>query len=164
MSWKSAGLAALLAIVIGGIGPSAHAAEYLGKDERQKQRAYSPAVITRGGKVVWLAGQTALTDESGKDITGNFEAQAHTVFALLDRTLKGLNGSLQDMVTMTVFLKEARYGDRFVGIRKDMFPSGNFPASALVTVSAFARPGIEIEIQGVAVIGDDCSDVKPCSH
>ena len=97
------------------------------------------------------------------DISGNFEAQARTVFALLDKTLKGVGGSLQDMVTMTVFIKDARYGDRFVAMRKDMFPSGNYPASALITVTALARPGIELEIQGVAVIGDECSDAKPCS-
>ena len=33
-------------------------AEYMGKSEHQKKRAYSPAVITQGGKTIWLAGQT----------------------------------------------------------------------------------------------------------
>jgi 2-iminobutanoate/2-iminopropanoate deaminase len=33
-----------------------------------------------------------------------------------------------------------------------MFADGKYPASALITVSSFARPGIVIEIQGVAVI------------
>src|ERR1700746_2644405 len=28
----------------------------------QKSRAFSPAVVTQGGKIVWLAGQTALID------------------------------------------------------------------------------------------------------
>jgi enamine deaminase RidA (YjgF/YER057c/UK114 family) len=55
---------------------------------------------------------------------------------------------------MTVFIKEPRSGDRFVEIRRELFPSGNFPGSALITVSNFARPGMEIEIQGIAVIGD----------
>jgi 2-iminobutanoate/2-iminopropanoate deaminase len=151
------------ALLIGALGAAADAAEYLGKSEFQKQRAFSPAVITRGGKVVWLAGQTTTTDESGKDISGNAEAQTRAVFALLDKSLRGVGGSLQDMVTMTVFIKEPRFGDRFVALRKEMFPGGNFPASALITVSNFARPGIEIEIQGVAVIGDECSDATPCS-
>ncbi len=163
MTFKRAYLVAAMAVALAGLATALQAAEYLGKSEFQKQRAFSPAVITRGGKVIWLAGQTATTDESGKDISGNFEAQARTVFALLDKTLKGVGGSLQNMVTMTVFIKDARYGDRFVEIRKEMFPSGNFPASALITVSAFARPGIELEIQGVAVVGDECSDAKPCS-
>ena len=157
-----------LAVVIAAVcatvtNPSAQAAEYLGKSEFQQQRAFSPAVISRGGRIVWLAGQTATVDEAGRDISGNFEAQARTVFALLDKTLKGVGGSLQNMVTMTVTIKDPRYGDRFVQLRKEMFPSGNYPASALLTISNFARPGMEIEIQGVAVIGDECSDAKPCS-
>ena len=34
----------------------------------------------------------------------------------------------------------------------EYFPDGRYPCSALLTISSFARPGIMIEIQGVAVI------------
>jgi len=129
-------------------------ATYLEGTERQKTRAYSPAVITEGGRTVWLAGQTAVVDGSGKDISGNFEAQTHEVFALMDQTLRRAGGSLANLVTMTVFIKEARYGDRFVELRRQKFPDGHYPASALITVTNFARPGMEIEIQAIAVIGD----------
>jgi 2-iminobutanoate/2-iminopropanoate deaminase len=101
-----------------------------------------------------MAGQTATVDADGKDISGNFEAQARRVFALMDQVLRRTGGTLVDLVTMSVFIKEPRYGDRFVEIRGELFPDGNFPASALITVANFARPGMEIEIQGVAVIGD----------
>ena len=127
--------------------------EYLEKSEAQASRAYSPAVITQGGRTVWLAGQTATRDEAGNDISGNFEAQVRTVFGLIDKTLQRVGGSLADMVTMTVFINDPRNGDRFVELRKGFFPGGNYPASALITVSNFARPGMLIEIQGVAVIG-----------
>jgi enamine deaminase RidA (YjgF/YER057c/UK114 family) len=123
------------------------------KSEFQKSRAFSPAVITEGGKIVWLAGQTATRDEAGNDISGNFEAQVRTIFGLLDRTIRKAGGSLADMVTMSVFINDPRHGDRFVELRKEYFPDGNYPASALITVSHFARPGMLIEIQGVAVIG-----------
>ena len=92
-------------------------------------------------------------DEQGNDISGNFEAQVKTIFSLLDKTLKQCGGSLANMVTMTVFINDPRLGDKFVEMRAGFFPSGNFPASALITVSNFARPGMLIEIQGVAVIG-----------
>ena len=128
-------------------------AEYLGNPEQKKRRAYSPAVITQGGKTVWLAGQTATQDEQGTDISGNFEAQVRTIFSLLDKTLQSCGGRLANMVTMTVFINDPRNGDRFVEMRRDYFPDGNYPASALITVSNFARPGMLIEIQGVAVIG-----------
>jgi enamine deaminase RidA (YjgF/YER057c/UK114 family) len=127
---------------------------YLEPSERQKTRAYSPAVITEGGRVVWMAGQTALEDANGRDIAGNFEAQTRRVFALMDETLRRAGGTLADLVTMTVFIKEPRHGDRFVEIRRELFPEGRYPASALITVTNFARPGMEIEIQAVAVIAE----------
>ena len=129
-------------------------AEYLQGTDAQRSRAYSPAVITEGGRIVWLAGQTATVDGDGKDIAGNVEAQTRRVFELMDQILRRAGGALADLVTMTVFIKEPRYGDRFVEIRKELFPDGKFPASALITVTNFARPGMEIEIQGVAVLGD----------
>jgi 2-iminobutanoate/2-iminopropanoate deaminase len=103
----------------------------------QKSRAYSPAIVTQGGKTVWLAGQTTLVDLDGNSI---------------DRTLKRVGGSLSDLVTMTVSINDPRYGDQFVKIRQGLFPDGKFPCSALITVSNFAHPGILIEIQGVAVV------------
>jgi 2-iminobutanoate/2-iminopropanoate deaminase len=128
-------------------------AQYL-DGPQQKTRAYSPAVITEGGRTVWLAGQIATVGADGTDISGNFEAQTHRVFELMDQTLQRTGGTLANLVTMTVFIKEPRYGDRFVEIRKDKFSGGRYPASALITVANFARPGIEIEIQAFAVIGD----------
>ena len=129
-------------------------AEYLQGSDMQRSRAYSPAVVTEGGRIVWLAGQTATVDADGTDISGNFEAQTHRVFALMDQTLRRAGGTLGNLVTMTVFVKEPRHGDRFVEIRREKFPDGRFPGSALITVTNFARPGMEIEIQGIAVIGD----------
>ena len=143
---------------------SAAAADYLAPtSERQKARAYSPAVVTEGGRTVWLAGQTALRDDPGRDLSGNFEAQARQVFRALDATLKRAGGSLGNMVTMTVFINDVRNGDKLVEIRKEMFPEGSYPASALITVSGFAQPGMLIEVQGVAVIGDRCTKDAPCA-
>ena len=122
--------------------------------EQQANRAYSPAIITRGGRTIYLAGQTALQGLDGKSLLGDFEGQTRTIFALLDRTLQSAGGALKDMVTMTVFINDARHGDRFVELRKEFFAVGRYPCSALITVSDFARPGMLIEIQGIAVVAD----------
>lgn len=126
--------------------------EHLEGTAFQKSRAFSPAVITQGGKTVWLAGQTATVDEAGQDISGNFDAQARTIFALIDQTLSRAGGTLANLVTMTVFINDPRYGDSFVKIRNEFFRDGKYPASALLTIAHFARSGMLIEIQGVAVI------------
>jgi len=126
--------------------------QHLEGTDHQKSRSFSPAVITEGGRTVWLAGQTATTDLGGMDISGKFEEQARTIFALLDRTLHRAGGSLANLVTMTVFINDVRNGERFVQIRREHFPDGRYPCSALLTIAGFARPGCVIEIQGVAVI------------
>jgi 2-iminobutanoate/2-iminopropanoate deaminase len=146
------------------LGPvAASAAEYMEKTPFQLSRAFSPGVITEGGRIVWVAGQTATRDNQGNDISNNFEAQVKQVFSQIDQVMKRAGGSLANIVSVTVFIKESRYGDRFVEMRKDFFQNGNYPASALITVTNFARPGIEIEIQSVGVIGDRCSTENPCS-
>lgn len=142
---------------------AAFAAEYMEKTPFQLSRAFSPGVVTEGGKTVWVAGQTATRDNDGRDIANNFEAQVRQVFFQIDQIMKRAGGSLANIVAMTVFIKESRYGDRFVEMRKEMFQNGNYPGSALITVTNFARPGIEIEIQSVGVIGDRCSGDRPCS-
>jgi enamine deaminase RidA (YjgF/YER057c/UK114 family) len=127
---------------------------YLEPSDAQKSRAYSPAVVTEGGRIVWLAGQTATRDEQGNDIAFDFAAQTRTIFALMDKTLRRAGGSLANLVTMTVFITDARLGDEFVKLRQPMFPDGKYPASALITVAGLARPGMLVEIQAVAVLDD----------
>ncbi|HVH76620.1 MAG TPA: RidA family protein [Stellaceae bacterium] len=124
---------------------------YLKKD-RAQARAYSQAVITEGGRIVWLAGQTTLEDAGGKSLAGDFDGQVREIFARLGATLQECGGKLGDMVTMTVFITDNRWGDRFVELRKEIF-GDDFPASALITVTGLARPGMLVEVQGVAVIG-----------
>jgi 2-iminobutanoate/2-iminopropanoate deaminase len=114
------------------------------------QRAYSKAVITQGGKTLWLAGQTA------QDQNADFDGQVREIFDRLAETIKAVGGSgLHDLVTMTVFLKDARYGDRFVQLRREIFNGERFPASALITVTGFARPETLVEVQGVAVVAEN---------
>jgi 2-iminobutanoate/2-iminopropanoate deaminase len=162
-SMRTHSLLALTCVLFVGFGAAALSAEYMEKNERQKVRAYSPGVITEGGRIVWLAGQTALQDDQGRDLAGNFEGQARQVFHLIDQTLNKAGGGVANLVTMTVFINDPRNGDRLTEIRKEIFPDGNYPGSALITVSNFAVSGLLIEIQGVAVIGDRCARPEPCS-
>lgn len=121
------------------------------KRDMAQARAYSQAVVTEGGRTVWLAGQVAIEDSAGRSLQGDFDGQVREVFTRLGRTLEEAGGRLADMVTMTVFITDPRYGDRFVELRKEIF-GDNFPASALITIAGLARPGMLVEVQGIAVI------------
>lgn len=122
------------------------------KRQAAQARAYSQAVVSEGGKVVWLAGQVAAEDSSGNSLAGDFDGQVREVFSRLGKTLEEAGGALGDMVTMTVFITDGRLGDRFTQLRKAIF-GDNFPASALITVAGLARPELLVEVQGIAVIG-----------
>jgi 2-iminobutanoate/2-iminopropanoate deaminase len=122
------------------------AKECYAPDARAQERAFSRAVSTEGGKVLWLGGQTGSPQL-------NFEGQVRAIFESLDKTIKANGGAgLKDMVTMTAFITDARYGDKLTEIRKEIFKEC-FPASALITVSGLAVPGLFVEIQGIAVVG-----------
>ena len=118
------------------------------KRETAQARAYSQAVITEGGRIIWLAGQTAGTEVAA----GDFDGQVREVFSRLAKTLEEAGGTLRDMVTMTVFITDTRFGDRFTQLRKEIF-GDDFPASTLITVAGLARPELLVEVQGIAVVG-----------
>ena len=121
------------------------------KNVRAQARGYSQAVVTERGRIVWLAGQVAGEDSSGRSLAADFDGQVREVFARLGRTLEEAGGRLSDMVTMTVFITDARLGDRFTQLRSEIF-GDDFPASALITVAGLARPEMLVEVQGIAVI------------
>ena len=139
------------AVLLFGFSTALHAQSYI-KGERPQQRGYSLAVITEGGKTVWLGGQIATVDDAGKSLAGDFDGQVRQIFKLLDATLQKAGGKLSNMVQMTVFITDVRYGDRLTEIRREIF-GDNFPGSALITITALANPDAKIEIQGYAVIG-----------
>ena len=121
------------------------------KDAFGESRAFSRAIATTGGKQIWLAGVTVLQDKDGKDIGGEFELQAHEIFRIIGERIAHFGGTLEDIVTMTVYIKDSRHGTPFVEIRKGYFKRC-YPSSALITVSGFAHPDIMLEIKSTAVI------------
>jgi len=117
----------------------------------QQKRAFSPAVITEGaGRIVWVAGHTGHKDGAGGSLAGDFDAQCRQTFRNIEKTLAEAGCTLADLVTMTVFLIDARHTSRMTELRTEIL-GRDFPASAAITVGGFADPSMMIEIQAVAV-------------
>jgi len=123
-------------------------------DDRGALRKYSRAVVTEGGRTVWLAGQTTLEDSSGKAIAGDFEAQLREDLRFIGEHLARFGGSVGDIVTMTAYVTDVSNADRYVAIKEEVFGAGPYPSSAFIGVSGFSRPGVVVEIKAVAVVGD----------
>jgi len=122
------------------------------KRDAAERSGYSQAVVTQGGRTIWLAGHTGAVDASGKSLAGDLDAQVRAVFAALAATLAEAGGKLSDMVTMTVFITDPRNHRRFTELRREILGE-NFPSSASIAISHLANPNALLEIQAVAVIG-----------
>lgn len=133
----------------------AHAEQRVELSEYQKQWGFSPVVVTKGGNVAWIGGHTTTTDDEGKDISYDFKAQVRQLFKNIDADLHRVGGSLADLVSVTVYVNDPRNNQTEAEVVKEVFKDGPYPGSSLLTISNFARPGIVVEIQGIAVINDE---------
>jgi enamine deaminase RidA (YjgF/YER057c/UK114 family) len=126
--------------------------EFLPGNERQKERAYSPAIKVTGGTTIYLAGFGAFQDDAGKSYAGDFDGQVRLSFQRIRETLEKAGGRLENIATMTVFITDMANGTRFTQLRKEFFQEGRYPASALIGIKELARPEMMVEIQATAVI------------
>jgi 2-iminobutanoate/2-iminopropanoate deaminase len=122
------------------------AAQYL--EPTNAQRCF----VTEGGRIVWLAGMGGTRAPDGNKIA-DFAGQTRQAFRNIEAALKRAGGTLENLVSMTVMIRNQSDGDEFVRIRGEFFKS-KFPASMLITAKDFANPDLLVEIQSVGVIGD----------
>lgn len=118
--------------------------------EPQANEARSTAVKVKGGTMLFLAGHTASQPNPNADL-GNFDAQFKAVFDKIGNTLKQAGGTVDDIVSMGVFLTDLRYAPQFSKLAKELFKKG-YPAITFVEVSHLARPTSVIEVQPIAVL------------
>jgi 2-iminobutanoate/2-iminopropanoate deaminase len=114
-------------------------------------RAFSSAVKVTGGSLVFLAGMSPVDAERKLVGLNDFDAQVAQVWENMRLAVEQAGGQLSDIVTMTVFLTDMRYGNRFIELRQQKFGK-DFPASALIGIDHLAVPGMLVEIQAVAAV------------
>jgi 2-iminobutanoate/2-iminopropanoate deaminase len=114
------------------------------------QDSRSTAVKVRGGTLLFLAGHTASQPRSDADL-GNLDAQLKATFDKIKNTLAKAGGTVDDIVSMSVFITDLRLVPQFNKLTKELFKKG-YPAVTFIEVSHLARPQSLIEIQPIAVI------------
>lgn len=115
------------------------------------QSAYSQAVKIRGGILVFLSGVGPADDKGVLAAPGDFPGQVRATWENMRRVLAKAGGSLDDIVTMTVYTTERRWGEIFTNMRKDVFKTG-YPSSAFMEARKLKTPGALLEIQAIAVL------------
>ena len=115
------------------------------------QSAYSQAVKIKGGTLVFLSGVGPADDKGVLVAPGDFPGQVRATWENMRRVLAKAGGSLDDIVTMTVYTTERRWGEIFTDMRKEVFKTG-YPSSAFMEARKLKTPGALLEIQAIAVL------------
>ena len=116
---------------------------------------FSQIVDVRTGRIIFIAGQTAL-DHNGELIGKNdFEAQADQVFRNLSVALRSVECTASNLVKLTVFLRDMNNLAIYREARNRFFATVAPPAAPVITlveVSKLYGPDFLIEIEAIAAI------------
>src|SRR3972149_5001233 len=121
------------------------------KDLSDPRPRYSQGILTRGGKLLFVAGQTAADKDGSVVGKGDIEAQTHQVFRNISAVLQEAGGSLDNLVMTTTYITDRKYREGYNRVRSQCYKK-NPPTSTLVIVKGLAHPDYLIEIAGVAVL------------
>ena len=112
---------------------------------------YSQGILNSGGKLLFIAGQTA-SDKDGNVVgKGDIRAQTEQVFANLKAVLKASGGTLDNLVMTTTYITDREYREGYNEVRRGQYKKMP-PTSTLVIVKGLAHPDYLIEIAGIAVL------------
>ena len=116
---------------------------------------YSQVVEVRAGRLVFIAGQTAV-DRDGEIVGKNdFAAQAAQVFDNLAAALTAAGATAADLVKLTVFVTDMDNLFSYREARNRFFATVTPPAAPAVTlveVSKLYGPDFLIEIEAIAAV------------
>lgn len=110
------------------------------------------AVVTEGGKIIWLRGQCPQNLDDAVNIASNDPSeQTHKVMQNILQLIKEAGGEMKHLVKISVYItdiknREAVY--RTIG----EYTKGVHPVSTGLVVQALARPEWLVEVEATAVI------------
>jgi enamine deaminase RidA (YjgF/YER057c/UK114 family) len=116
---------------------------------------YSQIVEVSGGRLVFIAGQTAVDADGNVVGKYDFAVQADQVFRNLAIALQASGCTAANLVKLTVFLTDMGNLARYREARNRFFASVTPPAAPAVTlveVSKLYGPDFKIEIEAIAAI------------
>ena len=112
-------------------------------------------VSSNGVKTIYISGQVGIRDG---EIPDSFAEQMDIVFANLVEQLEAAGATMADVIKLTGFIVDMD-GERrtaYSEARARYFSADNPPpASTLIGVSGLVIPALQVEVEAIAVIGDD---------
>jgi 2-iminobutanoate/2-iminopropanoate deaminase len=112
---------------------------------------YSHGIVAEGGRLLFIAGQTAMDKDGNVVGKGDIEAQTQQVYKNLTAVLEEAGGSFNNLVMTTTYIVDRKYREGYNKVRMQYYKQ-NSPTSTLVIITGLAHPDYLIEINGIAVL------------
>ena len=107
---------------------------------------------TRAGNLLFVSGCTARgSDAQGKSLMDQLEVTLQRVVGVV----KAEGGSPGDIAKITCFVTSISDWTSNPGKQTEIFAryfEGKYPANSLIEISALAEPGLDVEIEAIAVL------------
>ena len=112
------------------------------------------AVVTAGGKTVWMRGQCPQNLDDAKNIENlDPAAQTHQVMQNIRQLITEAGGEMSHLVKLVVYITDIRYRETVYQTMGN-YIKGVHPVCTGLVVQALARPEWVVEIDATAVIPD----------
>lgn len=116
---------------------------------------FNHGILTTGGRLLFLAGQTG-SDAEGRILApGDLVAQYEQILRNLQAVVEEAGGTMQHITKLNIFVRDR---DDYVAHRKELgrvhraFFGTYYPAMALFEISHLFQDEALVEIEGMAVI------------
>jgi len=102
-------------------------------------------------RLIWISGQLAFDERENFVGRGDIRAQTEQVLKNIQGIVEKLGGTMDDIVQVTVFVKDMSGLKEIHDVRLKYFKEP-YPTSTLVGVTSFVHPDALIEINAVAAL------------
>ena len=120
--------------------------------EQNMDNDFCQAVVTEGGKIVWLRGQCPQNLDDAVSIASDDPAeQARKVMQNISQLIQEAGGEMKHLVKIVVYITDARHREAVYRVIGE-YTKGVHPVSTGLVVTALARPEWLVEIDATAVI------------
>ena len=113
------------------------------------------AVVTQGGKTVWMRGQCPQNLDDAKNIDSQDPAeQTHKIMQNIRQLVTEAGGEMAHVVKLVVYITDIRHREAVYRTMGE-YIKGVHPVCTGLVVQALARPEWLVEIDATAVIPDE---------
>jgi len=110
------------------------------------------AVVTEGGKTVWMRGQCPQNLDDGSNIASLDPAeQTHKVMKNIKQLIEETGGTMNHLVKIVVYITDIKNREAIYQVIGE-YTKGVYPVSTGLVVERLARPEWLVEIDATAVI------------